>query len=472
MAIIYSYPPNINILPTDILVCTNTTLVGGRPKNQTKSLSIADLTTFVTTSAGNNLNTVLLNGNTSLLDAKIGELKLYDVVAAVYGGLKLNNSEFTLSDQAGSAVKLSRNNIFFSDIVVGMGGGNIDTNTAVGYRALADNTSGNQNTAIGGQTLRNNSIGYKNVAVGEGSLKNYTGNEQTAIGHASLQENTTGVDNTAVGTLALTENLVGNGNTAVGLRALVNNLASNNTAVGRLALRSNTTGFDNVAIGESALLENIAGIGNIAIGKEALFNVGAFGQVAGDYNTMIGTKALSDATSSGSYNVGIGAFVFERGGGGNGNVGIGAYALEAVQGAFNVAVGNLALYETNSGTRNTGLGAFALEKNRGGSNNVAIGFKAISDEELGNDCIGIGRDCRMIGTGVNNAIVIGADARGNGSNSTVIGNNLTTKAEIRGALALPELRFLNFPNDAAAAAGGVVIDGLYHTAGVIKIRLV
>ena len=78
----------------------------------------------------------------------------------------------------------------------------------------------------------------------------------------------------------------------------------------------------------------------------------------------------------------------------------------------------------------------------------------------------------MIGTNVVNAIVIGSDARGNGSNTTVIGNNATQQAEIRGALVLPELRNLDFANDVAAAAGGVVIDGLYHTAGVVKIRLV
>ena len=465
MAIIYSYPPNINILPTDILVCTNTALVGGRPKNQTKSMSIADLTTSITTNAGNNLNTVLLNGNTSLLDAKIGELKLYDLVAAVYGGLKLNNSEFILVDQAGPAVKLTKNNIFFSDIVVGMGGGNIDTNTAVGYRALADNTSGNQNTAIGGQTLRNNIIGYKNVAVGEGSLKNYIGNEQTAVGHASLQENTTGIDNTAVGTLALNENLVGGGNTAVGIRALTHNLASNNTAVGRLALRSNTTGFDNVAVGESALLENINGYGNIAIGKEALFNA-----TGGIYNTVIGTQAFAQLGPVGSYSVAIGYFSCNNAYLSNYATGVGAYALENNRGENNVGVGAFALNKNNVGFNNTAIGTLALEENRSGDNNVAIGYNALSQEELGNDCIGIGRDCRMIGAGVNNAIVIGADARGNGTNTTVIGNDLTTKAEIRGELALPELR--NFPDDASAAAGGVVLKGLYHTVGVVKIRLV
>lgn len=47
MAIIYSYPPNSNILPTDTLVCTSTVLIGGKPKNQTKSMSIEDLSAYI-----------------------------------------------------------------------------------------------------------------------------------------------------------------------------------------------------------------------------------------------------------------------------------------------------------------------------------------------------------------------------------------------------------------------------------------
>jgi len=67
MAIIYSYPNNNNILPTDILICTSTALVGGKPKNQTKSISIQNLTSYVNTSSTNNLDQVLSNGNYSLL---------------------------------------------------------------------------------------------------------------------------------------------------------------------------------------------------------------------------------------------------------------------------------------------------------------------------------------------------------------------------------------------------------------------
>jgi len=46
MAIIYSYPINTNILATDIIVGSSTVLVGGRPKNQTKSFEIQDLAAY------------------------------------------------------------------------------------------------------------------------------------------------------------------------------------------------------------------------------------------------------------------------------------------------------------------------------------------------------------------------------------------------------------------------------------------
>jgi len=47
MAIIYSYPPNSNILPTDIILGSSTAIVNGRRKNQTKSFEIADLTNYI-----------------------------------------------------------------------------------------------------------------------------------------------------------------------------------------------------------------------------------------------------------------------------------------------------------------------------------------------------------------------------------------------------------------------------------------
>jgi hypothetical protein len=94
MAIIYSYPINTNILATDIIIGSSTAIVNGRPKNQTKSFEIQDLAGFI--NAGNTLNSVLTNGNTSLLDAKIGELYLYDGPNGDYAKISIQDDLFSV----------------------------------------------------------------------------------------------------------------------------------------------------------------------------------------------------------------------------------------------------------------------------------------------------------------------------------------------------------------------------------------
>lgn len=47
MAIIYSYQKNTVILPTDILLGTTTKILNGKPKNQTKSFTISDLSNYI-----------------------------------------------------------------------------------------------------------------------------------------------------------------------------------------------------------------------------------------------------------------------------------------------------------------------------------------------------------------------------------------------------------------------------------------
>lgn len=53
-----------------------------------------------------------------------------------------------------------------------------------------------------------------------------------------------------------------------------------------------------------------------------------------------------------------------------------------------------------------------------------------------------------------------------GITTTVFGLYIGTNLQIEG---LPSQ---NYANDAAAAAGGVPIGGLYHTAGTVKVRLI
>src|SRR5438034_9550628 len=95
-------------------------------------------------------------------------------------------------------------------------------NTAIGFDALYNNTTGSFNTASGSKALEFNTIGFSN----------------TATGDVALYNNTTGYQNTATGTEALVSNTTGNNNTANGFEALYFNTGNDNTAAGAFALVS------------------------------------------------------------------------------------------------------------------------------------------------------------------------------------------------------------------------------------------
>jgi hypothetical protein len=99
-----------------------------------------------------------------------------------------------------------------------------DNNTAIGYQALADNTTGTDNMASGEGALESNTTGYFNTASGQGALySNTIGFSNTADGYGALTFNTTGLDNTASGAGALYANTIGSYNTASGQGALGSN---------------------------------------------------------------------------------------------------------------------------------------------------------------------------------------------------------------------------------------------------------
>jgi hypothetical protein len=90
-------------------------------------------------------------------------------------------------------------------LTVGRGGGNVSTNTAIGYQAGIANTTGSLNTFIGVESGLNNLIGVGNTFVGRtsgllttGSYNCFVG-QSTAAGEASGFYMTTGTKNTILG---------------------------------------------------------------------------------------------------------------------------------------------------------------------------------------------------------------------------------------------------------------------------------
>jgi Chaperone of endosialidase len=172
--------------------------------------------------------------------------------------------------------------------------------TAEGCDALNLLTSGIGNTALGWRSLFSDTTGNFNTGVGAAALVLNTGDSNTAVGTAALLLNTIASRNTAVGTAALLSNDTGPSNTAVGYQALFANVSGlENTAIGDQALLNNTGNF-NVAVGGAALLGNAAGNQNTACGS------GALNDTTGDNNTALGFQAGILATT-GDGNVYIGA---------------------------------------------------------------------------------------------------------------------------------------------------------------------
>ncbi len=280
--------------------------------NQSGTIALISDIPVVTTP---NLNQVLTEGNTSLLDANIGKLGIWDsfnsgylkieggdnsfifkrsdlgtmltvedglialqngsIVGSISTSFLTTTQTYALPNQSGTfalisdipsllgyvpytgatqAVNLGAYNLTVNNISVGKGSGTGTGNTAVGGNALLNNTTGEYNSAFGSASAVSNTTGSSNTSIGALSLQlNTTGNGNSAIGRNSLSKNTTGSSNTAVGTSSLNNNTTGAVNVAIGSDALFNN----------------TTGFYNSALGTSSLVGSTTGNNNSAFGYEA-----------------------------------------------------------------------------------------------------------------------------------------------------------------------------------------------------------
>ena len=201
-------------------------------------------------------------------------------------------------------------------LTVGLGGGSVSTNTAVGVSALNANTSGANNTAIGYQAAYSNTSGGQITAVGyqAGYTSNSVGGTYlTAVGFKAAYTSSTTGTICAIGYNALTANTSGADNTAVGsYNALGSNTTgSYNTAVGREALNSNTTASNNTAVGYQAGYSQTTG--GTSAGYNAYFGQSAGYASTGYQNTLIGRNSGS-AITSGNSNTLIGQYNGNQGG--------------------------------------------------------------------------------------------------------------------------------------------------------------
>jgi hypothetical protein len=130
---------------------------------------------------------------------------------------------------------------------------NSGSNTAVGSLTLRNNDSSangtaTDNTAVGASALQANIDGTRHTAVGFQTLQNciappdFAGN--TAIGARALANDTTGNFNTAIGDAALISNTTGGSNTALGAAAGIGvNTASNVICIGAVGANTDNSCF-------------------------------------------------------------------------------------------------------------------------------------------------------------------------------------------------------------------------------------
>lgn len=191
--------------------------------------------------------------------------------------------------------------ISVNSLTVGRGGGSQISNSAFGYLALTNNTTGASNTAIGANALNGNIDGNTNVAVGGQSQRlASSGNNNTSIGYQSLEDVASGFQNSAVGNSALM-NTTGSRNTGMGALSGNDVLGgSDNTFVGYNTGDGITTGAFNTIIGANVTGLSASLVNNIIIADGAgnrRINVDGSGRVGIGTNTP-STAAQVDITST------------------------------------------------------------------------------------------------------------------------------------------------------------------------------
>ena len=318
--------------------------------------------------------------------------------------------------------------------------------TAVGYRALASNTTGLWNQAFGYKALENNTEGFDNTAVGNSAMKNTVNADRcVAVGSGALLENgsiiTSNTDdghrNTAVGHICMVDNISGKDNTAVGADSMGRNVSGDfNTAIGLYAMHYSIDGDSTVAIGSAAGTYTPGGLypqfgvtratNGVYIGKQtrplnALSSneiiIGAYAFGLGSNSTVLGTTSTQKTRIHGNVGIGTDAptaqihttediLVHDAL-----TVGLGATALVPGDATYpgylmSVVAGNDALTSNLYGTGNIAIGHKVLKNNVGnvadgqrGSSNIGIGREALINNTEGYGNVAIGYFSMQYNTG-------------------------------------------------------------------------
>jgi hypothetical protein len=189
-------------------------------------------------------------------------------------------------------------------------------------------------------------------------------------------------------------------------------------------------------------------------------------------SSYLNGDAIVTGTAKFNNDILIDGFTIGKGKGGHAsNLAFGFNALANTEGTYNLAIGYEALGRNIDGYNNVAIGPNALELNVEGSHNTVLGLNTGTAITSGHYNTIIGNTS---GFNVNNNIIL-SDGQGNikyrwDGNTNNIYGSLTLQSST--AILSHVSSSCDFANDEEAADNNVPLGGLYHTSGVIKIRLV
>ena len=166
-----------------------------------------------------------------------------------------------------------------------------------------------------------------------------------------------------------------------------------------------------------------------------------------DYSIAIGSGATITGTLGNGVAIGHNAKLFEAGG---------------------VAIGSSINQTTTFNYRSIGIGTNVRAS---AVDTIAIGVNCETGGESGGDRIAIGSQAVSRSDG---AVALGAYSFTAASNAVALGANtnaLTPNTVTLRRLQMQDWASIGFLDDAAAEAGGIPLGGLYHSSGIIQIRI-